>query len=569
MSLWVNERPPLRLSVSITTPAGLTSRWGTDDPHSRNVPNAMSFGTAMPGGFEQFSCTLERDPRRDYADLESFSQLTVVDPGGQVAWQGRLDALPDTSGDEAQVQPQASGYQAHLQDDDSAAMIYVDQDIGNWTDPPLARQIALVQNNLQQGSYSSGWDSANNPPVPALVQEIDDSWASPWTPVVETWYDSGCAQPIASIYYDFSTQGYSSGSLSLSNWGAEVWVTNDPAAATIETSGNVIGTTMPTVFTPTTAERYGVVHVHYSVTGAGTQGGKYIGYWQGLTVYGNHGLTLYSTGASPSPPGLLASDVIGHAVNTWCPLISFTTGANGSIQPSSFVIPQLVFNTPTTAAQIIQQASAFELLDWAVWEGPTMYANPRPAVGSVAGLNRLWQARSGPAQLQNAGTEASRIYNGVIVSFTDVSGITLTVGPPTSNADYTDPSLVDTDPENPANQLGINRWALVQAGTSTTQGATAIGEIFLTVQKEIDSSGQAMLSGHVQDSCGVWWPAWMVRAGDQISFVDASDTSYRRIVSTSYDDSSKQNTVQLDQPPDTMTALLERLSIVLSSAGLS
>jgi hypothetical protein len=105
--------------------------------------------------------------------------------------------------------------------------------------------------------------------------------------------------------------------------------------------------------------------------------------------------------------------------------------------------------------------------------------------------------------------------------------------------------------------------------TSTIPGATKTGADFLQAQKAADGAGQASLVGHVQDQVGVWWPAWLVRAGDYISFVDASDGSPRRIVSTGYDDSSRTNTVQLDQPPDTMTALLERLSVVLAPLGLS
>ena len=265
--------------------------------------------------------------------------------------------------------------------------------------------------------------------------------------------------------------------------------------------------------------------------------------------------------------------MIGYTVSKWCPKITYTTGSNGTIQASSFIIPQAVFNTPTTASVIIKQLAGYELLDWAVYElgsGPTaqpaFYLNPFNA----SPFARQWQARVGPAQMQGDGPNVARIWNGVIVQFTAVDGTTQTVGPPGSGAGTTSSSLLDSDPLNPANESGIRRWALVSMGTSTPAGAIQTGSVFLQAQKELDASGQASLVGHVQDRSGVWWPSWSVRAGDQILFVDDPHvSSYRRIVSTEYDHSSRTNTIKLDQPPDSMTALLDRLSIVLAPAGFS
>jgi hypothetical protein len=249
--------------------------------------------------------------------------------------------------------------------------------------------------------------------------------------------------------------------------------------------------------------------------------------------------------------------------------LSYTTGTLGSIQSSQFVIPQLAFLAPGTTSTIVKQAAQYELLDWAVWEGPTFYSNNRDARGNY------WRARVGPTLLQDTGPNISRIWNGVIVQGTGVDGIAFTVGPPGSNANTISSLLLDADPQNPANKVlsyngqTLRRWTTLTMGTTTPAAAIQVGQIFLQEQKHVDSSGQATLVGHVEDQYSVLWPAWRVRAGDHISFVDAKDTSYRRIVSTAYDDSAKANSIQLDQPPDGMTALLERLSIVLSPIGAS
>jgi hypothetical protein len=72
----------------------------------------------------------------------------------------------------------------------------------------------------------------------------------------------------------------------------------------------------------------------------------------------------------------------------------------------------------------------------------------------------------------------------------------------------------------------------------------------------------------VRDDRGIPHPAWRVRAGDQIAFTDAADTSYRRIVRADYDHASRTCSVDLDAPPEGLDALLERLGVVLIPLGL-
>jgi hypothetical protein len=130
--LTVRERAPLRLSVKITSPNGTPARWCLDEPDPANVPSGISFSTTMPGGFDQFSCVLPRKPSLDYPDMAEFSTVTVYGAGGEVAWQGRLETTPRTSGDQVSVTPGAVGWQAALDDDQSARMIYVDTDLTRW-----------------------------------------------------------------------------------------------------------------------------------------------------------------------------------------------------------------------------------------------------------------------------------------------------------------------------------------------------------------------------------------------------------------------------------------------------
>lgn len=565
--LQIRERPPLRLSVNVETPAGATTRWGSDESSPENQPQSLTFSTTMPGGFESFSLTLQRQPRRAWWDLEELSRITVGGAGGQIAWQGRLEQLPDTGGSQSQISPAGSGYQNALQDDNSAAMIYVDQSLGSWQGPDTNRQIADLNHGYSPTGGNVATDASGNP---ALALTGTGSWAEGALPSVEMWYDSGPTGGISELFY-YGTYGA---------WadGAPVWPTfglstddtltsadTTPGAGSVpNTAGG--GVVPAEVLQATTlTRRYALAMIQCGTfgSGGGTDNQNYSLFLENLAVIGNHGLA--TQGTWPANIGYLASQVVEHAIRTWASEIGYTIGPNGSIQASSFVIPQLTFMTPTTAAAIIQQVVQYELLDWAVWEGPLFWLNP---LGTSA-KTRHWRCRIGDCQLQETGPDVTRVLNGVVVQFSNVDGTNGTVGPPGSGALTTDPALLDFDPQNPANQAGIAKYGILQMGTTTPAAAVQVGAQYLQAQTQLDTSGQASLVGHVQDDRGVWWPAWMVRSGDTLTIVDASDTSARRITATSYTDVDKTNAVSLGAPPDSTAALLQRLSAVVQPFGLS
>lgn len=554
--LLVRERPPTDLHVTIDTPDGNHYRWATDAHKAENITGGISFSTTMPGGFDTGQVTLARDPAVDYQDLGELSTLRFRGAGGVIAGEYRLESSPRTSGDAMQIQPGLVGWQSHLDDDSSASMVFVDISLQRWTGPSIARQLAV-----QAGSVSPAGSSdieLNPSGDPALTTYLSAAWAG--ATQAEAWYDAGAGNLIGKIYQAALTF---SGNLSTSdtNWSMEAVASSDDVATSFDATGNLI-TSASAYFTPSDQFRHAAVIAFYAVAG-GTDGEDYKVFWGPLVVYGNHGLTL----AGPDPGGVLSSDVEAFAVGKWAPLLKFSTGANGTIQPSSFVIPQLAFVTPTTSSDMVKTATQYEIRDWAVWEGPTYYSNARGARG-----NR-WLARSTDCKLQAAGPQIQNLFNGVIATFQDAAGTTRYVGPVGSGADVEDASLSDPDPENPANQLGIRRWGPnppLSVGLGSSDAAIAIGQAYLQQQVELNQAGQASHVGYVQEAAtGVLFPAWAMRAGDQVSYVDASDRGFRRIVSTSYDDASRTNSIQLDSPPETMESLLLRYGIELTNGSQS
>jgi hypothetical protein len=101
--------------------------------------------------------------------------------------------------------------------------------------------------------------------------------------------------------------------------------------------------------------------------------------------------------------------------------------------------------------------------------------------------------------------------------------------------------------------------------TSTTAGAIQVGAQFLALTTGRPSSGSAVVTGFGRDSDGRDWPAWMIRAGDTVVFVDTNDQTPRYVLSTSYSHDSLQNTLTLDAPPSRMDWIMARLGLVISA----
>lgn len=554
----VREHAPLRHMIEIETPSGRRARWAADEPRPENVPTGWSKSSTMPGGWENFSGTLARDPARDSPDLDELSTIRIFLPGGENVGEYRLQGAPLTSGDQMAVSPQAVGWQAHLDDDQSAAMIYVDRDLSRWQGPSVQRQVNLLALPRGVGQPSVVPDATTG--APSLTLEVDDDWTT--LPQIEGYYDAGSLLRLASLYGAWKIAGINSAD---GNWSWSASLSSDDILTSTDSSGNLraAGPGTFTVTATATNRRFAVLFLTYGAAG-GTAGAKSVIFFTCLAAYGDHGLTKRGTADATNAQGFYPSDIVAHAVARWAPKLAFTTGPGGTIDPfSTFVIPHLAFTDPTTASDIIKQASRFDLPDWAVWEGPTFYWNDRGARG------KSWRARVGPAQLQETGPSIDRLWNSVVVRYQDVTGANRTVGPPGSGADATDAQLVDTDPENPANKAGVTRRALLSMGTTTSAGAIQVGARFLAYQKVISNAGQARLVGHVEDDRGVLWPVSRVRAGDGIIFPDAHDpTTERRIVRAEYTDDDKSCAIDLDAPPDALDALLERLAVELVPLGV-
>jgi len=547
----IREFPRLDLHYEAETPTGRFYRWGSDEPRPENVPSGGGFSTTIPGGFDQLSASLPRKASLDYADLERLSTIRALGAGGEVASEVRLQNTPRVSGNEFSIGPEAKGWIAHLEDDQTAKEIYIGRDLGEWTELSAQWRIGWGS-SFSYAGFSVAPDATEG--RPAIVLQLDGHWEAQ-RPVAAAMYDCGKGLTLAKLDHEWAVSNASADFI-LEAYAADNDVPSGGGSlgdlAAGASSGN--GELSPT-------KRVVALQWYHSLTNQGGDGQQYRATLRRLAWFGGHGLAIQ--GERPER-GLLAADIVVDALQRWAPLLNFTTGSNGTVRPSAFVIPHLTFREQTTPLAMVEGANRYELRPYAVWEDRTFHYHEWGDRG------RKWRTRVAPSQLSETGPSADRLRNGVIVRFQDVDGSSRFAGPPGSNCDVEDASLLDTDPENPANQRGIRMWGppIDMGGVSVESEAIRVGALYLRSLRETDTSGQMQLVGTVEDDRGVVHPTWKVRAGDTIVPVDAADTRERRIIRTNYSPDTLTNTIDLDAPPDGVPDLLAQLGVSTTDLGL-
>jgi hypothetical protein len=555
--LRTREAMPMRMYLLATTPSGATYRWGEDEPGADNVFGDLVDSDTVPGGYKELECSLPRKPGVDYSDMTMGTMLELFGAGRLKVGEYRLERAPRSSGDTLTMDPAAYGYQNHLSDDESAQEIFLDADLNAWGEPTVARRLQLTESGIHLDGATSVGRSPLEPAGTAagVINDFTGTNNNNQSDAEAHYYGGGV--DIGEVRYDYRQ------------------LTAFAIDTTIWESTIALGTTdlYLVVISGTNHGRFTALQQKVEATGPGYKWARlrdkynnaaYTGQlgdviaWQHLFVIGRHGIPIIGTWPEL---GVLASDVMAYAIARWAPLLRFTKGAQGTIRPTNYAIPHLAFKETGAIAEWINQANRFELNEWGVWNDRTFYLNPR---GEREGRKR-WVARVSPAHLQETGPQMERVWNGVVVEYQDVSGDSRTVGPPGAVTTYTDSRLLDEDPLNVANQIsGLRRWTKISAnGASTPEGAIRIGQLFLEQTKELDGSGSATLNGYVEDENGTLWPYYCIHAGDLIRFPDAAEPGWRYIVNAQRSRGDRSVSIDLDAPPDSMSALLERLDVVL------
>ena len=539
----VRETAPAH-QLTAVSPSGLRTRWAGDELDPSRVPSGLSWSTSIPGGADTLRCVLPRDPERAYPDLDLLSELQVVRDGGRTM-RFRLEEVPRVSGDQMAVEPAAKGYRAVFEDQADVRVLFVDADISHWGNMSRARRITLITGSTSPFDPVATSDNASG--IPCVLLEHTGSWLSTATPNGEANYQHDI--PIAKITGTLQWQLAGGGG----TWDAYVGVADDDIHTNREqTSDFLTGAnsgTSTVSFTPTTARKVGLFRFYWNTASAGTglDNAVFAAALRNPRVFGNHGLTATSD-----------SFYTGQMLE-W--LVTDRTALDiGTVDDGTFLNPHAAFLDPTTTLSIIENLTRYEpLYDWYVYDDFNF--RRRGTYG------RRWRTRVAASGLRSTGQTLDRLFNQIAVRVQDPFYGEQIVGPVGSGYSNTSADLSDSDPDNPANQVGIGRRALLDIGEGTIAGAIEVGRRFLEESKRLDNSGQCTLTGYVEDEAGTYWPVDEVRAGDEISFSDSADTSWRHIAATDYNADSQTNSLSIDAPPQTMDGLLARLQAVLIPLG--
>ena len=605
------ELPPTRQVITIATPRGYVYRWATDEPTGENVPSGVRNSSTAPGGFEQFDCVLPRNPNITYNDLEPMSTIRAEGVDGSLIGEYRLEATPDTSGNQMSISPSAVGWQNALNDADAQSLLIIDRDISHWTAQDSQQRQADLRNGLtawppsagQSYAVAGGFDSSVGV-LATLTASFDQptqtapsTVALPWS-LWESYYDAGPGTVIGKLKFNYRTYGgFGAGwMLNALLWNT-TWQKLDGSwwgAVGLPASGG----SNYEVDAPNTDRnwRRALFQLYYPAALTPPANPQTISTdITELRVIGPHGLQPYDaydasgnpiwTNSNPLTEGYLTSDIVKYIIGQFVPML---TCDDSTIQRSTYIVPQALYQLVKPGDMINDLLKYGEPQpDWFVWGDRKLWLYERGQRGNH------WRARTGPAQLTETGVDVTKLFNKVWVQYTDVGGQVINVGPPPQPGDWCIPDrsygpggdvdtldtrLIDNEPDNPLNQLrDVNGKRMIKQGVlvlsspvGNPDDAARLGNDFLVESKALSSAGQATLTGFVTDArTGMLAPYHQMRAGDDIEFVDAANTSPRRIQHVDLDGASRVATVALDAPPDTLSGLLERLGATLLPLGLS
>lgn len=547
-------KPPLELGVEITTANGTRFQWGKGSSVPGDVPENLSFNTRLGDGFADASVTLSRRIDRDWPDVNLFDNCVFYGADGSVAYEGRVGANPRTIDANHSMQVVFAGWMAHTRDR-KAQVLFVDRDLGNWTAPGTGRRIALIPTFGVQDAQVASDDNLK----PALVTTCTGPWLATFPPISEAWYDAR-GQAIASLYYAWS-KGSTVNAADV-NWNWSTSLSLDDTASSSDGSTNLRNTGPGTgTLTATTATRkFAVVLMNYAAVAQALDNQSFPIFWTCLAVYGTHGLSTVGTGDAVNAPGLLVSDMIRYLLATYCPKLD-TSG----ITATTYAVQQAAYLDPTDPFDIIADLNKYHRWQFGVWENHVFKFAPVDLTDYDWSVDEFDPGFA--TTLQGDSTDDGA-YNGIAISYTNLLSGKAAVIDPTTN-----PELIDSNPENPANKAGIQRWFYPPTLSAPTDAASAsqIGQALLAEKSTPKGQGSITVRGHLRDRAGHWQQAWKVRAGDRVAITSSVALSDRpRLISeTSWDNESKTLTITVEDTAQRVDAVLDRLSTALSAAGLA
>lgn len=528
---------------------GSEIRFGADESDVRNVPLDIQHETQIPGGYANASLVLPRPPDLHADDAKLFAEVELYDDHGTF-YEGDIVGTPQVG---ENIRLDLTGPVNRLDDDQTYRRLWIDRDLSRWGEPSLARRVTLASGPDKLSIQSrSGFAETDSPTPPGIVQSINRLDATSWISheLGEAWYSAN-GLLIGSLRFSYHP---------IKDIGSANWINRAQLAADDDAGAKDYSATYNTtpsgdvILYASDERRFALVQMIWPTTFEGD--GHWEAQWRNLRVVG-----LFSEPTAGSAPndGFYAQDLIAEMLTDVG--IDYSTGENGSLEPSSIVVLQAAFLEPTTRRKVIEYLTGAGspppyLNDWGVYDGEFFWKTPGT-------YGRTWIVRDDEnARLESTGPDSSQRCNGVVVTWRDASGKTHTAGPPGSGADVESAQLQDTDPTNPANRRG-RVWRPVDVGIqSGSSQAITLGAMRMSEMNRLVWRGHIDLTGMVETVDGLLLPARHVRGGDRVIVASDHHGYEHPIVQTGHQESTQTCRAHVGAPPETFPAIMGQLQQV-------
>jgi len=381
--------------------------------------------------------TLKRSPRVQWMDLRAFAPIVVTQRGVPI-WRGRIKQTPMTDGGLArQIGVLCEGQQFHL-DDDPFERVYVDADLGRWkdwrssTESPLgaglvsANGLVTAEGGSITLAFGKGVVLTTNDTVAVLYDAGPAAALRRWT----IWLQTSNNAAYMALYFSHMANENAAGATVLQSQTLTAWGAGTGVSYTIP-AGN----------------RYLLAQMQYTDPG-GTLG---VDVWVRFMQMIEYAETAYETSNASV---LKASDVVGDALNRGTMLLS---SDRSLIVPTSFSIPDLAPATPVTARELISAVNAYHRYQFRVRADNRPEFRPYPSKPVI-------EVGSECAFAEASAGDASEVYTGVIVAYTDPAGVEQRVYRSQQSSTY---QTSATQPTNPGAEAATTGWAASAGGTLT------------------------------------------------------------------------------------------------------
>jgi hypothetical protein len=525
-----------------------------------DMPTALEIQTEAPGGFgpgdftiprpegEEGLFTVDRVKEWMYAPVEVFDEDSRQVHRSRITGNSRIGV--------SEIVLETEGMSQQLTDDETVRFLGIDRDLSKWDAPSVQEKVLYGTTSLVEGSTTPDKTTG----APSMELAVEDTSVA--VRVCQSWYDSG-GLIISAIDY-----AWKRGSVpNAAPWEYFVGASNDDIETSTTYSANLraAGPGSGTLTGLGSDKKFGILFLR-NTSATGAAGQQFTLYFTQVAVIGDHGLTLQGT-VSTDPltgiRGLLLSDIVEYIVTKWAPLLNI--GPN-SIEPTSFVIPQVAFTEDTTALELIESLVLFGgntlyPMDWGAYDDDTFF------LASPGQYGRVWNVRLDEgAESSDQGDDAKEIINGIKMEYDNGVGRTLSVGPPGSRSDYETTALQDLTTANPLNNARgvVNKWRSASMGVTSRNGAQFAAQLVMADANRRTWRGDIDIKNNVTEhKSGIEEPPYMVRALDRGIVADEPDIAERRIIQTSYNIDEGVNRVSIGAKPNRQESLFARAGIVL------